>query len=1042
MIEKINEHGLVDAFRELNPNERKFTWKQWGSNKRGRLDYFLVSNTLLPYIESAKITSGSFSDHSLILLDVDFTRFQQGRGFWKLNNSLLMDKHYVDMIKNTIKVVSCQYAAVNKDHNLIQNMTPQELETFLSQQTPEILQEMPLNINAELFLDTLLMEIRKVTIKYSSFKKKERFAEQQLLMHDIEVLESSHQPQDEFTRKELSQKRAALERILEYEAEGAYIRSRAKYRIEGEKPTKLFCALETSNNSQKYVPQLIIQENDNEVLLCSQNQVESEIYNFYRDLFANKDNIITGGSIEDFLGEEEFRSLPKLTESQKKRMEGPITTQELTDYLKKTKNNVAPGVTGFTNEFFKFFWRDLKIFVTNSVDFSFRQQRLSSSKSLGIISIIPKGDKDKRFLSNWRPITLLDTLYKIISGCIAERIKPALYSLINPDQKGFVAGRYIGEVVRTTADIIEFAKVNNVSGIILLLDFEKAYDSISFSYIIKCLHTFNFCEDMITWVKILLNNFKAVINHCGNCSPSFSIGRGCRQGDPIASYLFILCIEILAHRLRNDPKIKCFSHKNVAHLLEIYADDMTVFLDPKAENLRQAIQVLNSFYMLSGLKISVHKTKAVWFGSKYDSNEKLCPEISLNWVKNFDLLGITFDNNLEKMEENFQSKIQKIESLLGHWSYRYLSPFGKVTVLKTLALSKLSHVALVVPNPSKNFFKKLESIFYKFLWKKGSEKVCRQDTKLPEKLGGLGMPNIEQDWTSFKISWHRRLLTTESYWPNILLSNIAATYKTLTVTQLLELGPSLLAKIGRGMKNTFWGQVLISAVKITEGATFCRPQYLLSTSFWHNPFIKRNKRVIDFKDFPELQSKISFLADFFLPGTCQLMDIATFKEHYQVDISDEKYIDIRYCIKLAFQCIRFPISKLVCAARPLTPALIDIALITKKGCSAYNKILSQKSWLESKIGKRDEKWHRELNCVMDVSFWDKARLLGSKIPFNNNLKWLQYQINRKSLQTNYIVSHFKPNVSPLCTFCNQEDEIISHLFEIINQAGLVLTQQS
>ena len=84
--------------------------------------------------------------------------------------------------------------------------------------------------------------------------------------------------------------------------------------------------------------------------------------------------------------------------------------------------------------------------------------------------------------------------------------------------------------------------------------------------------------------------------------------------------------------------------------------------------------------------------------------------------------------------------------------------------------------------------------------------MCRQDTKLPEKLGGLGMPNIEQCWTSFKISWLRRLLTTESYWPNILLSNIAATYKTLTVTQLLELGPSLLAKIGRGMKNTFWGK--------------------------------------------------------------------------------------------------------------------------------------------------------------------------------------------------------------------------------------------
>ena len=131
-------------------------------------------------------------------------------------------------------------------------------------------------------------------------------------------------------------------------------------------------------------------------------------------------------------------------------MQGPLTLDELSNYLKKTKNNVAPGATGFTNEFFKFFWRDLKLFVLKSVDYLFTNNRLSASKSLGIISIIPKGDKDKRYLSNWRPLTLLDTLHKLISGCIAERIKPVLDTLIHSDQKGFVAGRYIGEVIRTT----------------------------------------------------------------------------------------------------------------------------------------------------------------------------------------------------------------------------------------------------------------------------------------------------------------------------------------------------------------------------------------------------------------------------------------------------------------------------------------------------------------------------------------------------------------------------------------------------------------
>ena len=159
-------------------------------------------------------------------------------------------------------------------------------------------------------------------------------------------------------------------------------------------------------------------------------------------------------------------------------MNGKISVDEMTKYLKKCKNNVSPGSSGFTNEFYKFFWRDIKYFVINSVDYAFDHGRLSLSQSLGIISIIPKGEKDKRFLTNWRPLTLLNTLYKLISGCIAERIKPALTRIVHPDQKGFVAGRYIGEAIRTTYDIMQYAKVNNLPGLLLTIDFEKAYYSI------------------------------------------------------------------------------------------------------------------------------------------------------------------------------------------------------------------------------------------------------------------------------------------------------------------------------------------------------------------------------------------------------------------------------------------------------------------------------------------------------------------------------------------------------------------------------------
>ena len=92
----------------------------------------------------------------------------------------------------------------------------------------------------------------------------------------------------------------------------------------------------------------------------------------------------------------------------------------------------------------------------------------------------------------------------------------------------------------------------------MLIDFEKAYDSISFNFINKCLNFFNFGPELIKWIEILLHNFNASINHCGNISKTFTIGRGCRQGDPIASYLYILSIEILEHKLRHDQRVAGF----------------------------------------------------------------------------------------------------------------------------------------------------------------------------------------------------------------------------------------------------------------------------------------------------------------------------------------------------------------------------------------------------------------------------------------------------------------------------------------------------
>ena len=101
--EHMEEDFLVDVFREMYPSKKRYTWRQFGGNKRSRLDYFLISRSLLPYIESSDILPGVHSDHSIISVEIDFSKFKRGKGFFKFNNSLNRDKEYVDLIHNTIK---------------------------------------------------------------------------------------------------------------------------------------------------------------------------------------------------------------------------------------------------------------------------------------------------------------------------------------------------------------------------------------------------------------------------------------------------------------------------------------------------------------------------------------------------------------------------------------------------------------------------------------------------------------------------------------------------------------------------------------------------------------------------------------------------------------------------------------------------------------------------------------------------------------------------------------------------------------------------
>jgi hypothetical protein len=165
--------------------------------------------------------------------------------------------------------------------------------------------------------------------------------------------------------------------------------------------------------------------------------------------------------------------------------------------------------------------------------------------------------------------------------------------------------------------------------------------------------------------KIRLKFFTASVNQGGNLSELFNVERGCRQGVPLFPYLFILCAEVLAIKIKNIGGLKIV---NIENKLSQFANDTAIFLNGTEFSLQKSLEELNSFADLSGLNINYTKTQVVWIGSKRFSDEKLCLNLDLTWGKHsFKYLGIDFDIHVDlsrMIKINFEKKIIEIKSLL------------------------------------------------------------------------------------------------------------------------------------------------------------------------------------------------------------------------------------------------------------------------------------------------------------------------------------------------------------------------------------------
>ena len=288
----------------------------------------------------------------------------------------------------------------------------------------------------------------------------------------------------------------------------------------------------------------------------------------------------------------------------------------------------------------------------------------------------------------------------------------------------------------------------------------------------------------------------------GHLSDWFSLQRGCRQGDPLSPYIFIFCAEVLIEMVRSNTRIKGIIVTDSKFKLSQYADDTTFLLDGSEDSLRHSLLTFKLYASFPGLNINMDKTKVVWIGSMKGSNLRFCEDNNLCWEEQFTVLGIKFTLDLQQMIPiNYESKLEEIQKLLSSWSKRMLTPYGKITVIKNSALSKITHLILALHTHSTVIVNQLQMFVFNFVWNNASDRIKRKVIIQDYDMGGLRLDDVKKIICGLKLSWIRRLSSSNKKY----LYVVKDSYPFLENFEIF--GMDYISQRRNRIDNLFWNDI-------------------------------------------------------------------------------------------------------------------------------------------------------------------------------------------------------------------------------------------
>ena len=640
----IDYFNFTDIHAFFLQGKKTYTW----SNTQGsasRLDRFYISPQYQAAITKVETAPCYLSDHRAVLMRIQLKTMEIKKPLWKLDISMLDNVQYIGVIRDF-------------------------WETWRLEKTsfPDL---------------TLWWEMGKIKLKqlsqqYSRYCATIQRAEYQQLSAELVNLEQT------------ISRRADEHKIAEYNNIQKKLASLQKHRLhrplttlhhqflnENDTCTHFFFQREKTKTKQNFIVHL--KEGTN--IISEPAEIRQRVTAFYTQLYSPEP--INQGDLE-FMK----KHAAPLPDHIAAIFERPLSLDEVLKSLRSQNNRKLPGIDGLPADFFKKFEELFAPDILEVYNFSIQNNRLPLSSRRAIITLLPKTG-DLGALTNWRPVSLLCSDYKIFTKILVNRMQPFMHYMVHIDQTYSVINRSIHYNLHLLRDVISLANLKQLPLALVNMDQMKAFDRVHHTYLFEILKSYNFGPFFLSLLKLAYTEPYFLLKVNNTLTAPHPFKRGLRQGCSLSAALYILALEPFLNAIRASNTIAGLTFPGYHVKLSAYADDVTLLVTNNTA-WRSIADIICKYEQASNAKINYNKSNGLWCGAWKNRTDA---PLHMKWGNTpLKILGIYLGNN-NIVQRNYENTLTSLKNTLNAWApiAKALSYRGRTLVINQICAPQLWH---------------------------------------------------------------------------------------------------------------------------------------------------------------------------------------------------------------------------------------------------------------------------------------------------------------------------------------------------------------